>query len=592
MVKQFILILFTAFSACGFAYADLIDITAEIQQDGAYENQPLKGTITVTHPNTISIDTNSFLIGNDKLSANFVKDVRIDPSNPTLLSIYNFQLPGKPQGLYALPEISVNVGGKTYHTIMSTYSVQPNTGRSAAPPPQRQTAPQPSPEPSVPTANPPADGQPSLRLEAGVDGPPTLYPGQVTRFFYKYYFSGNIGLTKEEIPLLDAEGFIKIGEKEFKNNTEGNLSVTEISQVVRAVKPGKYTFGPSQIEGHAYKNDTLGNPVYTSGTLSSIAPIVAVTVLPFPEKTKPASFNGAVGNFTFKTELVSSPKVEVGDDLTLNLIISGKGNLKELTTPDLCCQPGLSGFFQQGDLPPKETANGDTKTVTVQLRILNDKPKEIPSIEFSYFDPDLSSYTTLHSDPIPITIKGTPPPSPGAVPPPKPSSKEPKPPQANLSATAPIEIESIMPLRSNDLYNLKFGTWWALAALPIGLALLAFQVHLKDYLAWRRSQVIPVTSKDLFTEAFTKKGQCNFQVLDKAFRLALVESGQLPPGTPEDKELPSTGLNGEVKNLLAFFDEGRFSGRTPLSLDEVRKQSDALYAKIMAAAKKEAGNVK
>lgn len=559
------LLLAVTLSAATPTFASRVDITAEIQQDGAYENQPLQGTLTITHNRDAAIDINSFLLDKDKLTVDFVKDVRIDPNDPTILSIYTFQLPGKPPGLYPLPPISVEVGKKTYSTITSSYTVKPRPEGTPNPAQGGPKAAQPS------NAAPAA--QPSLRLEAGVDGRSTLYPGQNTRLFYRYYFSGNIGLTTEKLPLLDAEGFVKIGEKEIKDSTQGNLSVSNISQEVQAVKPGKYTFPPSLIEGFAYKNDALGHPVYASEKLSSEAPAIEITVLPFPEKAKPTSFNGAVGKFTFKTELITPPKVEVGDNLSLSLIITGKGNIKTVIAPDLCCQPGFSGFFQLSDLPPKEAVSGNTKTTTVPLRLLTDNIKEVPSVEFSFFDPESSNYVVIRSDPIPIKVKAIPLPKPPASSAPKEQQEEspdvkvvPK----ALSFPAPIEIESMLPLASTDLYNLRFGTWWALAIIPVGIALIAFQLHLIDYAEWRRRQGVHLSSSDLYVMAFAQKGKCNFELLYRAFNQALAEAGIDP----------EQGLGSEVKGLIASFEEKRFGGKEPLNIDDIRKRSDALFAKI------------
>jgi len=561
--------------------AQSVQVSAEIETE-SYENEPLKGNISITHEKGEKVETSSFSLGKKPLPVELVKEVQIAPTNPLVLSIYRFHLPAQPQGLYALPAISVRVGEKLYQSPMSSYTVQPQAASSAAKTPFTPAPPSPPASSSANTSRTasPLTGEPPspvLRLEARVSGSDSLYPGQRTTLTYIYYFRGDIALTKEVLPLLDAEGFIKIGEKEIKDSIQGTLSISEISQQIEAVKPGTYTFGPSLIEGRAYTEDIPNHPVYAADKLSAEAPPVKVTVKPFPKENQPASFNGAVGHYTFAASLVSPSSITEGEEMSLALKISGKGNLKNVKAPDLCCQPGYSGFFRLSDLPPSEEIEGDTKTILVKLQPLNPFIEALPSVEFSFFDPDTAGYITRHSEPIPIHVapsKNVPSANQRGTTPQKPSDKTSPPPSASPK---PIEIETIFPLSKSDLYNKWFGTWWALAILPAGIGLLLYQYNLQKYLEWKKSQIPPVTSHSLFQEAFATPGKCNFTALEHSLRLALVETGLLPSA---DDPLPQEGLPGEVKNFWAMLEEKRFGGKEGVPLEEVRRLSEALLNKI------------
>lgn len=432
--------------------------------------------------------------------------------------------------------------------------------------------------------------KPFLRLEAMVEGKDILYPGQRTTLVYRYYFRGDISLTVEKLPLLDAEGFIKIGEKEFNNSVQGTVSMSEISQQVEAVKPGIYAFGPSLAEGNAYKEDDAGTQGNASDKLSSEAPPVTLTVLPFPEKGKPASFNGAVGIFTFKTLLLSPVEMAIGDEISLLLEISGKGNLKNITAPDLCCQPGFSGFFRLSDLPPSEVIEGDAKKIMVKFRPLSVQIKAIPGIEFSYFDPETVAYSAIHSQPISITVKQNPQRTnedekvATAVSGPKKSQSVGQPIKPS-SVPAPIEIEKNFPLGSSDLYNLLFGTWWALLIFPFGIMFCIYQWYIKEYLVWRRHHTTAVTARELFFRSFSdsKSGICHFDLLKKSLKLALVESKLLSFADISDEELPEEGLCGELKMFLALLDEKRFARNGSYDVGEVRRLSQDLIDRITGA---------
>lgn len=605
MVNKVAFFLIFAFTMTATLFSEDIKVVSEIDQGTVYANETLKGTISITHDKKNSVDIHSFLLGKNQLAVELVKEVQMVPNDPLVLSIYSFNLAGQPEGLYALPAVSVKIGGKVYQSTMSSYHVEARKGNTAP----AATAPSASPVPQSPPSvnqqqsptpivtNQSSQSSPLLRLEAGVDGSNNIYPGQRTKLVYHYYFSGDIALTTETLPLLDAEGMVKIGEKEIQDSVQGTTSVREISQQVEALKPGKFSFGPSLIEGYAYKEEVQGHPVYTSDKLSSQAPPVVITVMPFPEKNKPASFNGAVGNYTFKTSLLSGNEMTVGDELSLSLEISGKGNLKAVSAPDLCCQPGYSGFFKLSDLPPSEEIDGDTKKIVVKLRPLNAQIKAIPSIEFSFFNPETAQYVILHSEPIAITVKPSNQGNDEINHQELPAALNPKATEAITSpssATRPIEIESIFSLSTSDLYNKVFGSWWALAIIPLGIAFLIYQSHLKEYLEWQKNQVHILTSQELFAKAFAeeKQGKCNFDALKTSFKMALAEAGLIPSADITDEELPTIGLCGEVKVFWAALDEKRFAGaKEAYDIGEIHQLSQNLMNKIYLASKQKSQGV-
>ncbi|HEV8051486.1 MAG TPA: hypothetical protein VGP47_03255 [Parachlamydiaceae bacterium] len=601
-------------------FAEEVTVTSEIS-GRAYENEPFKVNITITHDEKQTVDMTGFYFGKDKVTVELEKEVKISPSFPLLLSIYSFTMRAQPAGLYALPAISVRVADKTYQSIMTSYSVEIGK-KDVAPAPSAQT--QPAAAPSVPVTTPkktqsapassppPATAQepasagqtqgpaaspgPKLKLEAVVDGSNAIYPGQRTKLVYKYFFSGDIALTKEVLPLLDAEGFIKIGEKEITDSVEGGVSIRRVSQQVEAVKPGTFSFGPSQIEGRSYTENVPGSPVFTSDKISSEAAPVVITVKPFPIEDKPASFNGAVGQFTFKTSLLSPPEMAVGDEISLLLEISGNGNLKNITLPDLCCQPGVSGFFRLSDIPPSEEIEGETKKIVAKFRPLNAQIKAVPTLEFSFFDPETATYTSLKSKPIPITVKA------GNRPLEEPrsalskSSREPE--KKDESALklqlkpAPIEIESLMPLTTSDLHDKLFGSWWSLMIIPFGIALLIYQDHLKSYLTWKAGYVPVVTSKELYQNAFVneKNGEVHFEKLKKAFKMAIADERIVPSADIPDKDLPDEGIGKEVKVFLSLLDEKSFAGNGAYNAEEIHRLSDELMARIsLISGKKDQG---
>lgn len=129
-----------------------------------------------------------------------------------------------------------------------------------------------------------------------------------------------------------------------------------------------------------------------------------VQVDPLPSGA-PASFNGAVGNFTFRAEL-DKDKVTTNESVTLRMNLSGSGNIKLLNVPQL----QLPGGFEKYE--PKTVENINRGSVVSGQKIVDYLivprsvgTKEIPAVEFSYFNPATKKYVTLKSQTFKINVR-------------------------------------------------------------------------------------------------------------------------------------------------------------------------------------------
>jgi len=567
MVARLICLLaFLAFFNPLFLWAQDVKVTAEVDPNNAMvENAPLTTTIMITHPNTLKVDPNSFILEKSPLKVEFVRDVRISPASNLLISIYQFVLKGQPKGLHILPPIRVKVGGKQYESIASTYEILDKKTPSASSPNLPPTLPS---RPLPTTPSPPV--QPALQLEALVDGPNPMYPGQRAKLVYRYLFSGSIELSKEYLPMLEPKGLRKIGDTEISDYTRGNLSVHEISQEVEAVDPGAFSFGPSYAEGLAYSKTKLHVE----------APAITVTVKPLPTDGRPASFNGAIGNFTFKASLMGSGEVNVGDKFSLAIDISGKGVLENVPLPDLCCQPGFSGRFRSNDLPPAGEIQGTVKHFTVELRPLSEDIKEVPSIEFSYFNPEIQKYVILQSSPIPIKVNPIKTQIPdGNIPAAKSQPGENVP--SNINKPALIEIEGNYVLDQASLHNQLFASWLDLLIIPLAIILLFVQIQLRRDFLKRKLQLKKEHSSEIFAQAMQTPSNSPlfFHLLNKAFLLRLVEKGELDSIDLAPENLSTQGAAGLVRAFLLNLEEIRFSGKGRID-QSLLKEAENLFHKL------------
>lgn len=239
--------------------------------------------------------------------------------------------------------------------------------------------------------------EPFLRLDLSVDGENPFYPKQKLHFVYKISYRGEVQLTKETLPLLEAEGFKKVGTVSVTEEKKEDYSIQVISQEVKAGFAGSYHFPASTIEGflNGDKNRII----------KSTIPPYTVVIEPFPKKNQPLSFSGAMGRFMIETALLTPSTVSINDNIRLKITLQGEGDFSTVQLPIFICQPGYSGFFTFSDLPPQIKQEEDKKIFIVEMRPLTAVITEIPALEFSSFDPEARTYYTVTAPPIPLQVK-------------------------------------------------------------------------------------------------------------------------------------------------------------------------------------------
>ena len=134
-----------------------------------------------------------------------------------------------------------------------------------------------------------------------------------------------------------------------------------------------------------------------------------LVVRPLPESGRPHNFVNAVGGgFSIEVQ-ASRTVVSVGDPIELTLRIRGDGELEGLSLPPLIGEGGLPpALFSV----PAAAAVGsvdaqtNTKTFAVTARILSAEVREIPPIDFAYFDPNRGEYVSVSSRPVALWVAG------------------------------------------------------------------------------------------------------------------------------------------------------------------------------------------
>ena len=246
-----------------------------------------------------------------------------------------------------------------------------------------------------------------------------VYLNEIVPLTIKLYVN-TFDVRDVQYPRFVHEGF-SVGEYEkanqYKEVLDGVLyNVIEFKTNIFGTRSGRFLLGPAQVECNIilkkkseskrrsplndfFREDLFEDLFgrYERYPLDLKSEESEMTVLSLPDEGKPGSFSGAVGSFDFV--LKADPKeVKVGDPITLKMVMSGKGNFSTVNAPKI----DIEEYFKIYE--PQVKAEGNVKTFEQILMPKTDNIKEIPKIEFSFFNPDREEYKSIVKGPTAVRV--------------------------------------------------------------------------------------------------------------------------------------------------------------------------------------------
>jgi hypothetical protein len=262
----------------------------------------------------------------------------------------------------------------------------------------------------------------NLYIKASVDKS-KVFKGEQVTVVYKLYTRLNIasqmginklpqyqGFWAEELETPNNISFRTeiIDGKQFRVGVLKKVALFPTQTGSLEVTPFELTV-PIEIQkqrgGNSIWDDFFGDPfgrnqIYEFNAKSNV---VKVEVESLPQD-QPESFKGAVGDFSFDAKL-NNTTVKSNEPLTLKLNISGSGNIKLLEMPEVNLPNGFEKYepkvSEQINRSGNITGSKSGEFLFVP-RVVG--KREIPPIEFSYFNPDKKKYITLKSEAFNIDI--------------------------------------------------------------------------------------------------------------------------------------------------------------------------------------------
>lgn len=249
-----------------------------------------------------------------------------------------------------------------------------------------------------------------------------VYEQEAFLLTYKIYTrESNLQLNNAKLP--DFKGFhsqeIEMNNNNARWTTEHykgrNYYTTVYRQfVLFPQQSGKLFIDPAQFQM------TVGKPVQSADPFDaffnggssvieikkSIAtPKIAINVNPLPAG-KPADFSGGVGEFNISSS-INSQQLKTNDAITIKLVISGTGNLKLISNPEIKFPEDFEVYDPKVDNQVRLTREGLTGNKVIEYLAIprHAGTYKIPGVSFSYFDIRSKSYKTLKTEEYIINVE-------------------------------------------------------------------------------------------------------------------------------------------------------------------------------------------
>ena len=177
---------------------------------------------------------------------------------------------------------------------------------------------------------------------------------------------------------------------------------------------GKLYIDPAQFQmtvGKPVQSDDPFDAYFNGGSnvieiKKSISnPKIAINVNPLPAG-KPADFSGGVGEFNISSS-INNKELKTNDAITIKLVISGTGNLKLISNPEIKFPDDFEVYDPKVDNQVRLTREGLTGNKVIEYLAIprHAGTYKIPGVSFSYFDIRSKSYKTLKTEEYVINVE-------------------------------------------------------------------------------------------------------------------------------------------------------------------------------------------
>ena len=170
---------------------------------------------------------------------------------------------------------------------------------------------------------------------------------------------------------------------------------------------GKLTIDPARFDASVNIVQEVDDPfeAFFNGGANSFqvrkvltTPKLTIDVKALPSG-KPAGYSGGVGTFNISSS-INSTQVKTNDAITVKVVISGTGNLKLVSEPEIKFPEDFEVYDPKVDNQFRLTSSGLSGNKVIEYLAIprNAGTYKIPPVQFSYFDIKTQSYKTLSTE--------------------------------------------------------------------------------------------------------------------------------------------------------------------------------------------------
>ena len=337
--------------------------------------------------------------------------------NQSVSLTYTYVLQASKEGTFTIPPASVTVDGKTHQSNPITITVGKATQGQQS---QQQSQ------------NRNQQGQTSKATTVSGDdifirtsiSKTSVYKGEPILIIQKLYSKGNIsgienfnkpnykGFWSEEI---NPQRQISLKRENYNGST---YFMAELSKhIIIPQQSGRLQIDPFDItllvqvpvKNQSNNIWSFFGPAYQNVKYKVISKSVSIDVKNLPSQNQPASFNGAVGNFSFKSG-IDKTSVKTNDAVNLQFTITGSGNLKLIDKLNIDFPPDFESYDPKitSNINTSESGLSGSKKFEYLIIPRNPGKFRIKPVTFTYFDISSKTYKTLTSPEYVIDVaKGT-----------------------------------------------------------------------------------------------------------------------------------------------------------------------------------------
>jgi BatD DUF11 like domain len=409
--------------------ADEVNVTATVDRNQMRPGDTFTYSISVTSTGSISSDQPKLpdMSAFDLINSWSGSEMRGSFANGQVQTqrtqTYNYQFVANREGKYTLGAAEVVAGGQTIRTNPIQLTVTPGAPQAPSQAQQGGGNPAPGdddeddvftqmlqrrlrqfarPTPGLPNA---ASGD-IFFVRVDTDKKKVYAGEQIVVSFYLVTRGQIVDIDTLKYP--DLKGFWK---EDIEIATRLNFQPEVINGIAyqRAllasyalfpISPGKAEIDSYRAKCRVVVANSMGMP--SNQDMVKESETIPIEVLPLPEAGKPAAFSGGVGEFSAVAQ-VDSPHVKAGQPVTLKVRIDGRGNAKVIDFPKLDLGANIQVYDPKINM--KFFPNGKSYKEFETL-IVARAPGElkIPSISFSYFNPELKTYAEAKTSEITVQV--------------------------------------------------------------------------------------------------------------------------------------------------------------------------------------------